>query len=128
MKFTHVMALAIMAATGGVGAAEAQSLHAGSQSVGVSASPDDAWVDPCTTRVVLRRIAKSQAEAARGVYIPSGYKKVWEDDRLSLRRTQQTFAGKAQMEQLWTNTVPRDQIKRSRGRAYTGYAIRCAQY
>ena len=121
MKFTHVMALAIMAATCGAGAANAQSF-------GTSVSADTAWVDPCTTRVVLRRIAKSQAEAAQGVYIPSGYKKVWEDDRLSLRRTQQTFAGKAQMEQLWTNTVPRDEIKRGRGRDYPSYAARCAQY
>src|SRR5688572_13420227 len=95
MKLTHAMALALIAATGGVGVAEAR-------------SPRDA--DPCSNRVVLRRIAAEQAQAAKGVYTPSGYKKVWTDDRLSLRRTHQTFAGKAQMETMWTKTVPRQLI------------------
>lgn len=110
MKYTHVMALAIMAATCGSGAANAQSPRYGVQPVGVSPSSNvAAQIDLCSTRVVLRRIAEDQAAAARGVHIPSGYKKVWEDDRLSLRRTEQTLAGKAQMERLWTNAVPRKQ-------------------
>lgn len=38
---------------------------------------------------------------------PKGYAAVWTDDRQNPNRARGTAAGKAQMEMVWTNTVPR---------------------
>lgn len=38
---------------------------------------------------------------------PEGYRNAWDDDRLNPNRAQRTGAGEAQMQQVWTNTVPR---------------------
>lgn len=38
---------------------------------------------------------------------PQGYVTVWSDDRLNPNRARGTTAGKAQMDMVWTNTVPR---------------------
>ncbi|MBS9717106.1 SPOR domain-containing protein [Pseudohalocynthiibacter aestuariivivens] len=53
-----------------------------------------------------------QANAAvnqvpRSISIPRGYQAVWEDDRLNPLRGVGTELGQAQMERVWTNTVPR---------------------
>ena len=37
---------------------------------------------------------------------PAGYTRVWSDGRLNPNRARGTAAGKAQMEMVWTNTVP----------------------
>jgi len=52
----------------------------------------------------------------RGVYIPDGYQSVWEDGRLNPRRGHRTAAGDAQMELIWTNTLPRILVDRQSGR------------
>ncbi|MDF1669049.1 MAG: SPOR domain-containing protein [Roseovarius sp.] len=60
-----------------------------------------------STRFVRENIYNNQVASTTGVYIPSGYKAAWEDDRLNTKRAHQTHNGKAQMELRWTNTVPR---------------------
>ena len=69
-----------------------------------------------STRVVPRNIYDNQVASTRGVYIPSGYKPAWEDDRLNTKRAYQTYAGRAQMELVWTNTLPRRLVDRETGR------------
>ncbi|WP_324753475.1 SPOR domain-containing protein [Roseovarius sp. Pro17] len=73
-------------------------------------------VDPYTTRVAPRHVALRQARAVQDVVIPEGYKRVWMDGRLNPHRGHQTFAGKAQMAMMWTNTVPRRLILTDTGR------------
>ncbi|SLN63941.1 Sporulation related domain protein [Roseovarius gaetbuli] len=68
------------------------------------------------TRVAPARVYARQKNSAEGVYVPEGYKPVWEDDRLNLKRAHQTYAGMDQMEVMWTNTVPRRLINRRSGR------------
>jgi len=79
-----------------------------------------AALDP-QTRIVPRHVAVAQAQAAEVVAIPKGYRPVWEDDRLNPRRAQGTIAGKAAMDLIWTQTVPRRLIDRSTGRDMTAY-------
>ncbi|MDT8328287.1 MAG: SPOR domain-containing protein [Roseovarius sp.] len=67
------------------------------------------------TRVAPARVYAGQKNSAEGVYVPEGYKPVWEDDRLNLKRAHQTYAGMDQMEVMWTNTVPRRLINRRTG-------------
>ncbi|MFD0860256.1 SPOR domain-containing protein, partial [Roseovarius aquimarinus] len=76
-------------------------------------------VDPYTTRVAPRHVVKNQQIATRGVTIPDGYKRVWMDGRLNPQRAHQTFAGKAQMEMMWTKTLPRELILTDTGQAVT---------
>ncbi|MFX0542470.1 SPOR domain-containing protein [Roseovarius sp. S4756] len=64
-------------------------------------------VDPVTTRVAPRHVVRQQVRATRGIKTPKGYKPVWTDGRLNPHRAHQTFAGKAQMELMWTKTLPR---------------------
>jgi len=65
------------------------------------------------TRVAPKRVYANQKSSTEGVFVPEGYVAVWEDDRLNHRRVHQTYAGKAQMEAIWTNTTPRRLKKRN---------------
>lgn len=67
------------------------------------------------TRVVPRHVYEQQ-QNARGITVPHGYKNVWEDDRLNPYRAHQTLDGKAQMDVIWSRTVPRYLIDARTGR------------
>lgn len=67
------------------------------------------------TRIVPKHVYQQQVAATNGVYIPKGYKPVWDDDRLNPKRAHQTLAGKQAMELRWTNTVPRRLINAATG-------------
>ncbi|WP_227267523.1 hypothetical protein [Roseobacter weihaiensis] len=56
---------------------------------------------------VLPKHVYEQRKAVRPVKTPKGYRAAWQDDRLNLRRAEQTLAGHAEMRRIWTNTVPR---------------------
>ncbi|MEL7255653.1 MAG: SPOR domain-containing protein [Pseudomonadota bacterium] len=58
-------------------------------------------------RVAPKHVYQDQLASTQGVFIPEGYEAVWDDDRLNPKRTHQTFAGKGQMEQIWTKRTPR---------------------
>lgn len=77
-------------------------------------------LDP-QTRIVPRHVAVAQAQAAGAIVIPEGFRPVWQDDRLNPRRAQGTVAGKAAMDLIWTQTVPRRLIDRSTGRDMTAF-------
>ncbi len=79
---------------------------------GTTATPESV---PPGTRVAPARVYASQQTSLAGVHVPDGMKPAWEDDRLNPRRAHQTFEGKARMELMWTNTVPRRLIDRSTG-------------
>jgi len=79
---------------------------------GTRATPESV---PPGTRVAPRRIYVNQKTSVAGLRVPKGMKPVWEDDRLNPRRAHQTFEGKARMELMWTNTVPRRLIDRRTG-------------
>ena len=67
---------------------------------------------PKEQRLVPRHIFESQMASRPAVKIPKGYKPAWDDDRLNPKRAHQTQAGKAQMDLVWTQTIPRTLIKR----------------
>ena len=58
-------------------------------------------------RIAPRRAVESQLAARDGVFVPRGYERTWEDDRLSLTRAHQTYSGQAQSAQIWTDRAPR---------------------
>lgn len=59
------------------------------------------------TRVVPRHVYEMQLESTRDFIFPDGYVQVWDDDRLNPKRAHQTLEGKAQMEKIWSKTLPR---------------------
>ena len=67
-------------------------------------------------RVAPKHVYENQQNSTVGISVPEGYKPVWDDDRLNTKRAHQTFAGMAQMEVAWSNTVPRYLIDRNTGR------------
>ncbi len=79
---------------------------------GTRATPDTV---PRGTYVAPARVYASQQTSLAGISVPAGMKPVWEDDRLNPRRAHQTFEGKAQMDLMWTRTVPRRLIDRRTG-------------
>lgn len=70
-------------------------------------------------RIAPRGVVESQLAAQEGVFVPHGYERVWDDDRLSLTRAHQTYAGQAQSAQIWTKSAPRRLIDRADGQART---------
>lgn len=79
---------------------------------GTPATPESV---PPGTRVAPTRVYASQQTSLAGIHVPDGMKPAWEDDRLNPHRAHQTFEGKAQMDLMWTNTVPRRLIDRRTG-------------
>lgn len=71
------------------------------------------------TRIVPKHVHDLQVEATNGVRIPKGYRPVWTDDRLNPKRAHQTAGGKASMDLIWTQTVPRRLIDQRTGRDVT---------
>ena len=71
------------------------------------------------TRVAPRHVVENQLASLPGISVPEGYKPAWDDDRLNPHRAHQTFAGKAQMDQVWTRTLPRRLIRRDAGPTVT---------
>ncbi|MFY9239206.1 MAG: SPOR domain-containing protein [Roseovarius sp.] len=71
------------------------------------------------TRIAPRHVVREQRLSTQGVSIPEGYKRVWMDGRLNPQRAHQTYAGKAQMDLMWTRTTPRRLIDRQTGREVT---------
>ncbi|MGY3669853.1 SPOR domain-containing protein [Marinovum sp. KMM 9989] len=56
--------------------------------------------------------------ASEKVAVPKGYRKAFDDDRLSTTRAHQTLDGRRKMLLVWTNTVPRKLIDK-----YTGEEV-----
>ncbi|RKF16576.1 SPOR domain-containing protein [Roseovarius spongiae] len=72
------------------------------------------------TRIAPKHVYERQVASYRGLNgVPEGYKRVWMDGRLNPHRGHQDFAGKAQMDLMWTKTVPRRLIVRETGRVVT---------
>jgi len=66
-----------------------------------------------------RMTVPRQAVSPAPVTIPAGYQPAWKDDRLNPMRGKGTAEGKAQMDLLWTETVPRRLVGGTTGRAST---------
>lgn len=60
---------------------------------------------PSQARFLPQHLVEKRAAEAR-VKVPSGYRQAWQDDRLNLKRAEQTAEGSARMHSLWTETVP----------------------
>lgn len=80
--------------------------------------PDYVRIGQGNGRIVPRHIYEKQ-QAAHDVQIPEGYRPLWQDDRLNPKRAHATQAGKAAMDLIWTQTVPRQLIDRRSGRDVT---------
>ena len=74
------------------------------------------------TRVAPKHVYENQIISTEGIFVPEGYTLVWDDDRLNTKRAHQTLAGKAQMEQIWTKTLPREIKPGAIAGSYTSYA------
>ena len=69
-------------------------------------------------RVLPRHLYENRLSVS-GVRVPQGYKRVWEDDRLNIRRAEQSMNGYERAKLVWTNTVPRRLVDRQSGRDVT---------
>ncbi|MEM6375916.1 MAG: hypothetical protein AAF686_06710 [Pseudomonadota bacterium] len=63
-------------------------------------------------RIAPRRVVEQQLAAKDGVFVPHGYEKIWDDDRLSLTRAHQTYSGQDQMGLIWNDRLPRGLLDR----------------
>ncbi|MCT4557868.1 MAG: hypothetical protein N4A61_07390 [Pelagimonas sp.] len=61
---------------------------------------------PGSTRIMPKRAYENLMQS-KGLYVPTGYRKAWSDDRLNPYRAVQTVQGYRQTQALWTNRVPR---------------------
>ena len=58
-------------------------------------------------RVVPKHVYENRQLALTETPVPNGYRRVFDDGRLNPYRAEQTFAGKAAMDAIWTQEVPR---------------------
>ena len=72
----------------------------------INASTGETVLLPPDTRVVPRHVYENRRDS-RNLKVPKGYRAGWRDDRLNPYRAEQTLRGRAQMNMVWTNTVPR---------------------
>jgi cell division septation protein DedD len=79
---------------------------------GASFPPAGAATAPAQGTQVASAAAVRPGPAIR---VPEGYRKVWTDDRLNPNRGGRTAMGKAQMDLVWTETVPRRLVDTSSG-------------
>lgn len=70
------------------------------------------------TRIVPKHVAENRANAL-SVVVPEGYRAVWTDGRLNPRRAEQNLRGRAQMQLVWTNTLPRRLVNVATGQDVT---------
>ncbi|MWD29461.1 hypothetical protein E0K89_018440 [Aquicoccus sp. SCR17] len=75
-------------------------------------------VSPRAT-IVPRHVYHPPEPASARISVPDGYRPAWTDDRLNERRAYQTLNGKAEMELIWTRTVPRRLVDRVSGEDVT---------
>jgi len=73
---------------------------------------------PPKTRVVPQHVYEIRQDS-ENVRVPRGYRAGWKDDRLNLRRAEGTLEGRAKMNLVWTNTVPRRLVSASTGQDAT---------
>ncbi|WP_372886217.1 SPOR domain-containing protein [Shimia sp.] len=60
-----------------------------------------------TVRVVPRHVYEARLLANDDAAVPEGYRRVFDDGRLNPHRAEQTFAGKAAMDAIWGEKLPR---------------------
>ena len=65
-----------------------------------------------TRTVATPSVAVAVVRPQGGIRVPAGFRSAWTDDRLNPNRGPQTERGNAQMELVWTNTVPRRLVAR----------------
>lgn len=70
------------------------------------------------TRVVPKHVYENR-QNTQNLRVPKGYRTVWEDDRLNPKRAEQSIAGQAQINLVWTRTVPRRLVDTTSGRDVT---------
>lgn len=61
-------------------------------------------------RVVPRHVYEANHDSHVLAVVPEGYRRAFDDGRLNERRAEMTLGGQAQMEQIWTNTLPRQLV------------------
>ncbi len=71
------------------------------------------------SRIMLGRVYDNPVHVRDANPIPEGYRPVWDDDRLNPYRGGRDARGMAQMDLVWTRTVPRQLIDRTSGRDVT---------
>jgi cell division protein FtsN len=88
--------------------------------VGYSNGADMVSITP-RPRILPRQVFEAVPATSRDVKVPAGYRPVWEDDRLNPQRGPRGATGQAQMELVWTNTVPRKLVEKRTGRDVTRF-------